>query len=124
MIRAVVFALAVLFGGFASSAVAEPSDGYEMAIFPGNATVVQVVARINVATGQSAVSVGAGPFIAITDPKPVGKSVYRLYSWNTFDLTGANRTYAMYRLDTQSGRVWSFNFDGKVTASWVEITGP
>ena len=118
------FALALTAGAMASPALAEPNDGYEMAVMPGNAASVQVVVRINVATGQSAVSVGSGTYVAIADPKPVPKSVYRLYSWNTFELTGATRNYSVYRLDAQSGRTWYMNFDGKATASWVEVAGP
>ena len=73
-------------------------------------------------TGQSVISAGIQPYISVSEAAPVAAGAYRLYAWNTTDNGTATRAYNVYRMDATSGRLWHLVYDGKVAASWVEIT--
>jgi hypothetical protein len=116
-LAAVVLALASMGG----AARAQSSEPYQLVIVPGASQIGEDAIRVDVATGQSMLSANQQPFIPITDPTPVGRGVYHLYPWSTFDSTAANRAWDVVRFDSQSGRLWHLVYDGKTTASWSEI---
>ena len=108
--------------GQPASAPPAAAGGYELAVIPGSAQWTEDVVRMNTTTGKSDMSPANAPFISVTEPAPVPLGRYRIYSWSTFD-SGATTTreWDVFRLDTQSGRLWELDSDGKTTASWTEI---
>ena len=105
----------------APSAQPQPQGAYQVALIAGSATWAQDAIRMNTTTGKTDLSPGAAAFIPVTDAAPVPAGSYRLYSWTTFDSGATTREWDVYRLDTQTGRLWTLIYDGKTTASWSEI---
>ena len=108
----------------AAPAAAQPNDAYQFTFVSGSATYGNVAVRVAVATGQSALSSNGTAFINVVDSTPPGPGDYRLYSWASYDATGARTSWAANRVDLQSGRLLGLTYDGKSTASWILITGP
>jgi hypothetical protein len=119
MLRSVAIAALILVG-LGSAAQAQSSDAYQLAVLRGSSQLTEIVVREHIASGQTVISVGQQPFIAITEPTPVSPSVYRIYVWETIDNGTTTRAWDCFRLDTMSGRFWHLNFDG-TTGSWGEI---
>jgi hypothetical protein len=95
----------------AGSTGSRAEDGYEIAIVPPVTGGGPTVFRINIASGQ--VSNASGTNLSdVKDPQAVPAGKYRLYVAVTPD----NKTFWLYRLDTQTGRTW---FDSDNT--WTEI---
>jgi hypothetical protein len=103
------------------SAQPQPQGGYQVTLIAGSATWAQDAIRMNTTTGKTDLSPGAAAFIPVTEAAPIPAGSYRLYSWTTFDNGATTREWDVYRLDTQTGRFWAMNYDGKTTASWAEI---
>jgi|SRR5579872_3300210 len=86
-------------------------DGYELAFIAPAASGGVTVFRINVATGQVSNVSGASP-VDVKDPQAIPAGKYRLYSTETPD----NKSFWLYRLETQTGRTWYYSDNG-----WTEI---
>jgi hypothetical protein len=106
------------------AAAAAPNDAYQFTFVSGSATYGNVTVRVAVATGQTALSSSGTPFINVVDSTPPGPGDYKVYSWASYDATGARTSWAVNRVDLQSGRLWGLTYDGKSAASWTPITGP
>jgi hypothetical protein len=122
MVKSVLVAATLALACLAGGGAARAADNYELAVIPGSSQVTEVVVRTNVTTGQSVLSAGIQSFVSVAETAPVGAGAYRIYAWNTTDNGTATRAYNVYRMDAASGRLWHLVYDGKVTASWVEIT--
>jgi hypothetical protein len=120
MLRSVAFAAALVLLGHGSTAQAQSNEAYQLVLLRGSSQLTEIAVREQIATGQSALSIGQQPFISITEPSPVSPGVYRLYVWETIDTGGASRAWDCFRLEAQSGRVWHLVFDG-TNGSWAEI---
>src|SRR5271154_509655 len=77
---------------------ASAASAYEMAVAPAAPGVGPSYFRINVASGQ-VVTVGTA-MAPMTDSAPLPQGEYHLY------LAGDARSYWLYRMDSQSGRIW------------------
>jgi hypothetical protein len=111
-------------GSFPAStqAPAAPAlGGYQLAVISGSANWVSNVVRLNTTTGASVLSADDDSFFPITEAGPAPLGTYRIYSWTTYDSGATTREWDVYRLDTQTGRLWHLEYDGKVTASWAEV---
>jgi hypothetical protein len=117
-------ALALPGAAAAAPAAAQPNDAYQFTFVSGSAVYGTVTLRVAVATGQSALSSSGTAFINVVDSTPPGPGDYRLYSWASYDATGARTSWAVSRVDLQSGRLWGLTYDGKSAANWTPITGP
>ena len=110
--RVTVFAAIALALTAIGSAKSMAEDGYELAYIPPEIGGSPTIYRINVASGQVS-SLGATAFSTVTDPQPIPGGKYRLYSTQTPD----NKSYWLYRLETQTGRTWFYSNN-----SWTEVT--
>jgi len=87
------------------------ADGYDMALIPPPQGGAPTVYRINVTSGEVS-SISGSAFSVIKDPQAIPAGKYQLY----FTATPDNKTYWLYRLETQSGRTWFCS-----GTTWAEI---
>ena len=86
-------------------------DVYEMAVIPAGTGGGATAFRINTASGQVSI-VSGDNLVDVKDSAAIPAGKYRLY----FTATTDNKTFWLYRLETQTGRTW---FDGN--NAWIEI---
>ncbi|MGP8233148.1 MAG: hypothetical protein ACLQL2_10860 [Methylovirgula sp.] len=91
--------LAVTCAG-ATASLAAPA--YELTVVTPGGSVTPVIYRLNVASGEVSYTYGVN-FSSTKDPQPVPQGAYRLYAATGTDGKGS---YWLYRLETQSGRLW------------------
>jgi hypothetical protein len=125
-LKLVILLAALALPGVASPAPAggASADAYQFTVVPGSAAFGNIVVRVTVATGETTISQGDAAFITVVDSSPPGPGDYRLYSWASYDATGARDAWNANRVDLQTGRLWWLTYDGKSTASWTLVTGP
>jgi hypothetical protein len=114
--------LSVVLAICGSTARAQSSDeAFQLVVIPGAPQVNDEVIRLNIATGETAVSDGGQALRPISDPSPLPPSVYRLYAWHTFDSTGTNLAWTAYRFDVDHGDLWVLRFDPDSKAGcWIK----
>jgi hypothetical protein len=115
LFRITMFAAIALTLTAIGSARSMAENVYELAVIPPPETGGGIsVYRINVVTGQVTNASGF-TFSDISDSQPVPPGRYRLY----FAQTPDQKTFWLYRLETQTGRMWFFS-----NSVWTEITQP
>jgi len=115
MRRLAMIVLALVFAvvGVATAPAAFAAPAYEMAVVVPPLGGGPSIFRIAVATGQvMTIGTQLGPTV---DPAPLPPGDYHLLVTQTPD----QKTYWMFRMDAQSGRVWFLSDD-----TWTEITAP
>ncbi len=106
----IVVALGLAVGGAMTAPAASAAPAYEVAIVAGQVGGSPTTYRITVATGL-VVTVGT-LLVPTVDAGPLPPGDYHLFVTETPD----NKTYWLYRMDSQSGRMWFLNAN-----SWGEI---
>jgi hypothetical protein len=96
-----------------AASVAFAASSYEMAIIAGAVGGSPTFYRIDVAAGQ-VMTVGSA-FGMTADSSPLPQGNYHLYKTESAD----GKEYWMYRMDSQSGRVWFLS-----NGAWTEVGPP
>ncbi len=78
------------------------ASAYEVTVVTPGGSATPVIYRLNVTTGEVSYTYGVN-FSGTKDPQAVPQGAYRLYSAAGADGKG---NYWLYRLETQSGRLW------------------
>lgn len=107
----IVLALGIAIAGAATAPAAFAAPAYEMSFAAPPLAGSPSIFRIAVATGQ-VMSVG-DKLALTTDAAPLPPGDYHLFLMQTPD----EKTYWLYRMDSQSGRVWFLSNN-----TWTEIT--
>jgi hypothetical protein len=87
------------------------ADAYDLVVLRPPQGGAGMVFRLDVTTGQVSAVSGSG-FAPVKDPQPIPLGLYRLYPSETPD----KASFWLYRLETLSGRLWSY-----ANGAWSEI---
>jgi hypothetical protein len=82
-------------------------DAYDLAIVRPINNGSLIVFRLNVTSGQVS-NVSGSPVSNVNDAQPVPAGKYRLFIGETPD----HNSYWLYRLETTTGRIWSYSNNG------------
>jgi hypothetical protein len=104
--------IAVTCTGAAASAA---TPAYEVTVVTPGGSATPIIYRLNVATGEVSYTYGVN-FSGTKDPQAVPQGAYKLYAATSADGKG---NYWLYRLETQSGRLWVLG-----AGVWNEIAPP
>lgn len=97
------------------TAVFAAPSAYEVTVVTPGGSATPIIYRLNVATGEVSYTYGVN-FSGTKDPQPVPQGTYKLYAASATDGKG---NYWLYRLETQSGRLWVLG-----AGVWNEIAPP
>lgn len=119
----VVFALSLSLISFVLVSTAGAAAKFEVVTLPSSAKANAALFRIEVATGKVVSLWGNGntQFIPSADKAPIPPGEYHLY--DSVDPQADGTVYwSLYRMESNSGRVWNLVGGGDQPYVWVEPT--
>jgi hypothetical protein len=116
----IVAGISVVFSG---AGPARAADAYEVVLVqPASADVALGLFRINVASGQVVTAWGyVKTYTTTVESAPLPAGEYHLHLGESLDRKGS---WYLYRVDSNSGRMWVAAGGGNAPFTWNEITAP